>query len=234
MQRFYSGFFIEDPVGNNAFSFTERRNRRIFVPPLITGSLSDLKIGETIVFSEIESGQEHNLPGLDQFIFWQRNHQPIFIFDNHNHAFCFWIAAYRAGVFPAGLRLVHVDQHSDMREPAVFPNSLDEMTIPAAFEYTNFQLNVGNFIQPALRLGLFKSVEIIDSSYSLSRRFDEPIVLDIDVDFFADAMSYIRDSEKLAVIRSYLNIAQFVTIATSPYFISQQHAIDVIHNIFRQ
>ncbi len=233
MQRFYSGFFIEDPVGNNAFSFAERHNRRIFVPPLITGSLSDLKIGETIVFSEIESGQEHNLPGLDQFIFWQRSHQPIFIFDNHNHAFYFWIAAYRAGVFPARLRLVHVDQHSDMRKPAVFPKSLDEMTIPAAFEYTNFQLNVGNFIQPALQLGLFKSVEIIDSSYSLSRRFEEPIVLDIDVDFFADAMSYIRDSEKLAAIRSYLNIAQLVTIATSPYFISQQHAIDVIQNIFR-
>ena len=233
MQRLYSGFYIEDPVGNNAFSFAERSNRRIFVPPLILGSLSDLQIGEATVFSEVETGQEHNLPGLEQFIFWQRNHQPIFIFDNHNHAFCFWITAFRAGVFPAGLRLVHVDQHSDMREPTVYPKSLDEMTIPAAFDYTNFQLNVGNFIQPALRLGLFSSVEIIDSSYSLTRRLDEPIVLDIDVDFFADEMRYIRDSDKLDAIRSYLGIAQFVTIATSPYFISQQHAIDVIHKIFR-
>ena len=41
------------------------------------------------------------------------------------------------------------------------------------------------------------------------------------------------DSDKLDAIRSYLGIAQFVTIETSPYFISQQHAIDVIHNIFR-
>ena len=38
MER-YVGFYIEEPVGNNVFSYDERTNKKIFVPKLIKGTL---------------------------------------------------------------------------------------------------------------------------------------------------------------------------------------------------
>ena len=40
MER-YVGFYIEEPVGNNVFSYDERTNKKIFVPKLIEGTLDD-------------------------------------------------------------------------------------------------------------------------------------------------------------------------------------------------
>lgn len=52
-------FFLQEAVGNNAFSFEERsqaREPRLFVPSLIEGTLDDVQIGEEIVFEEFEDG----------------------------------------------------------------------------------------------------------------------------------------------------------------------------------
>jgi hypothetical protein len=57
---FYNGFYIDRPVGNNAFSYSKRKNKQIYVSPLIQGSISDLVSGDKIVFSEIEDGIENN------------------------------------------------------------------------------------------------------------------------------------------------------------------------------
>ena len=53
MER-YVGFYIEEPVGNNVFSYDERTNKKIFVPKLIKGTLDDVSLGENIVFNEID------------------------------------------------------------------------------------------------------------------------------------------------------------------------------------
>ena len=52
MER-YVGFYIEEPLGNNIFSYDERTNKKIFVPKLIKGTLDDVSLGENIVFNEI-------------------------------------------------------------------------------------------------------------------------------------------------------------------------------------
>ncbi len=234
LQKFYNGFYIEKAVGNNAFSFDQRRQKKLFVAPIKFSEINDLRVGSKPAFCEVEDGKEICVTGLENFLYFNYKNKPIFIFDNHNHAFFFWTEAYRQNIIPMGLPLVHVDQHSDMRQPAIKPDASILKDDEKGFKYTNFVLNVGNFIRPALQVGLFKQMELVDSSYSVKKRFSEPLVLDIDIDFFAEPLNYIPETEKIAAIAHYFALARLVTIATSPYFINQQLAIEVINKIFSQ
>ena len=235
LKQLYRGFYIEIPNGNNSFSFKERNNKKIYVPPLIFGTINDLAVGDEIVFSEVNEGSEHNKLGLKQFVYTTIDNKEIFIFDNHNHVFFFWLFALKNGIIKKGSNLVHVDQHTDMREPdKYFQNFVDKnKDLQEAFEYTNYVLNVGNFIKPAQNLGLFSEINIIDSSTSFEQTFAEEIVLDIDIDIFSDDMSYIPYNIKIEKIRNYIKQAKFITVATSPYFMDQHKSIEIVKEIFQ-
>ena len=234
LRAFYNGFSIDEPVGNNAFSFEQRACRVLQVAPLIRGSLADVLPGEAVVFGEYDEGCEHRKTGLCQMVYWPHGHKQIFIFDNHNHAFFFWAAGLLAGWFPAGLPLLHVDQHRDMRVPPQhYPGKTHQaLTLSGAFHYANFVLNVGNFIVPALQLGIFSTVQMVDSSHAFREAPPPQFVLDIDIDIFAPEMAYIDEEEKCGIIRGYIERSSFITIATSPYFIDQPTAIRWIGRLF--
>ena len=90
MER-YKGFYIDKPYGNNVFSYEERENKKIFVPKLIEGNLEDVEVGENIVFNEIDEENEIKAKGLKNLVQYKFNNKIIYIFDNHNHAFYFWM-----------------------------------------------------------------------------------------------------------------------------------------------
>ncbi|MZQ75852.1 MAG: hypothetical protein GT589_06790 [Peptoclostridium sp.] len=231
MER-YRGFYIDVPLGNNAFSYDERSQKSIYVAPLEKGgleSLSCLAVSSKVAFCELDEGKERCCYGLKSFLELEVSGKRVYIFDNHNHAFYFWSKAIREGLFSKGALLVHVDQHKDMREPEEYIGSLENEA--EVFRYTNYVLNVGNFIKPALRLDMFKDVFIIDSSSAFREDIDEDIVLDIDMDIFSDDMAYISFDMRLERIRELYSQASVVTIATSPYFIDQARAIELIKRI---
>ncbi len=230
LQQYYNGFFIQEPVGNNAFSFAQRHNRKIFVPSIINGSLDDLAIGHEIAFSEMEEGREVNYKGLKSFIYIHEQNKDIFIFDNHNHAFFFWVYAYQLGKLKPQSTLVHVDQHKDTRQPQ---EKFGKSDLKEAFKYTNFKLNVGNFIPPAVSLGLFSKVIIIDSETAFNQALPSEFVLDIDMDVFSPEMDYIKSSYKLERIQSYIKQSNLITVATSPYFMDQDQAISLVKELFK-
>lgn len=232
--EFYKGFYIDQPVGNNAFSHTVRKNKQIYIPSLIRGNLSKLSIGDEIVFSEIEDNDEKNRKGLKNFIHWIFNGKNVFIFDNHNHAFFFWIWGWMQCKIETGTILVHIDQHTDLRKPSSqFAGNLNsELTLEKTFQYTNYELNVGNFIQPALHIGLISSIEMINSTVSFNNPIPEKFILDIDMDIFAPELDFMGNQIKLAKIQSYIKNASFITIATSPFFIEQSLAIKYIRDLF--
>ena len=66
---YYRGFYILEPKGNNAFSFEKRNNKRIYVVPLVKGSVDDLAAGREVAFSEIKDGVEFNQTGLKNLVF---------------------------------------------------------------------------------------------------------------------------------------------------------------------
>ncbi len=75
----------------------------------------------------------------------------VYIVDNHNHVFYFWYLARSQGLISDAAILYHVDEHADMRDPEKYLLKPDSQDLQKVFEYTNFFLNVGNFIVPAMK-----------------------------------------------------------------------------------
>ena len=226
----YIGFYIDKPTGNNIFSYEERENKKIYVPKLIEGTLDDVLVGEEIVFNEIDEDIEIKAKGLRNMIKYPYKDKDIYIFDNHNHAFYFWIKSLKKGNFTKGCKLVHVDQHKDTREPDNY--DVDINNINDVFRYTNEVLNVGSFIKPALKHDVFSEVIIVDSSYGFDLKIDGEFVLDIDLDIFSKDMDYIPYELKISRIKELINKAKVITVASSPFFIDQDYAIKVLKELF--
>ncbi|MBC2576699.1 UPF0489 family protein [Peptostreptococcus canis] len=231
----YGGFYIEKPVGNNMFSFEKRKVKKIYVPQLVRANFNDIEIGEIPNFVEIEDGLEKACMGLknmyeivDSDIYKGKK---IYVFDNHNHSFFFWCKLLNEGIFEKGITLVHVDQHKDMREPLNF--DVDIFDLEDVKRYTNEVLNVGNFIKPAIYHDIFSNLVMVDSSYGMELEIPGNYVLDLDLDFFSKDMDYIDFEYKLYRVREYIENADIITIATSPYFIEQDRAIKVLKMLFR-
>lgn len=226
----YNGFYIDKPVGNNIFSYEDRENKKIYVPKLIEGTLDDVLVGEEIVFNEIDEDIEIKAKGLKNMVIYKYKDKDIYIFDNHNHAFYFWIKSLEKGNFTKGCKLVHVDQHKDTREPDNYNVDLND--INDVFRYTNETLNVGSFIKPALKYNIFSEVIIIDSSYGFELDIEGEFVLDIDLDIFSKDMDYIPYDIKISRIKELIDRAKVITIASSPFFINQEYAIKVLKELF--
>lgn len=226
----YTGFYIDKPTGNNIFSYEERENKKIYVPKLIEGTLDDVCIGENIVFNEIDEDIEVKAIGLKNMVEYHVNDKDVYIFDNHNHALYFWIKSLKRDKFTKGCKLVHIDQHKDMREPENYNVEIDN--IDDVFRYTNEVLNVGNFIQPALKHNIFSEAIIIDSSYGFELDIEGEFVLDIDLDIFSEDMSYISYDLRVNRIRELIAKSKVITIASSPFFIDQEYAIKVLKELF--
>jgi hypothetical protein len=226
------GFYITSRVSNNAFSWYKRENRKLYVAPLISGRAEDVEIGGEIVFEDCDdSGKLKSCKGLANFItFPGPKNQPVYIFDNHNHAFYFWHLERNRGHINDGALLIHVDQHKDSRKPEIFLSPEESRDNERVFKYTNSILNVGNFIPPARHTGLIHKVLNIDSGESVEN-FDyklleaQNLILDIDMDFFAPELDFIDYKSKVNLCRRCVENAAVVTIATSPFFIDQELAV---------
>lgn len=229
MER-YIGFYIEKPIGNNIFSYEDRSNKKIYVPKLIEGSLDDVVVGDKVVFNEIDENIEIKAKGLKNMVKYSIEDKEVYIFDNHNHALYFWIKSLKFNKFNKGCKLVHIDQHKDMREPENY--NVDMNDIDDVFRYTNDVLNVGNFIQPALKHNIFSEVIIIDSSYGFNLDIQGEFVLDIDLDIFSKDMEYISYDLRINKIKELIKKAKVITIASSPFFIDQEYAIKVLKELF--
>ena len=174
--------------------------------------------------------KEIKAKGLKNLVEYKLGNKTIYVFDNHNHAFYFWNKSLLKNEFNKGCKLVHVDQHKDMREPDNYNVNIENLD--DVFTYTNEVLNVGNFIQPALKKGIFSQAIIIDSSYGFDVEVDEEYVLDIDLDIFSKDMDYIPYDFRIDKIKKLIENAKVITIATSPYFIEQDYAIKVLKELF--
>ncbi len=226
----YIGFYIDKPIGNNIFSYEERSNKKIYVPKLIEGTLDDVVVGNEVVFNEIDENIEIKSKGLKNMVKYNLKDKDVYIFDNHNHALYFWIKSLKLNNFNKGCKLVHIDQHKDMREPENYDVDMDN--IDDVFRYTNEVLNVGNFIQPALKHSIFSDVIIIDSSYGFNLDIQGEFVLDIDLDIFSKDMEYISYDLRINKIKELIKKAKVITIASSPFFIDQEYAIKVLKELF--
>lgn len=235
LQKFYCGFLQHISISHRTTNAPNAHSRQVYVAPLIEGTPADLAVGDQIAFIEIDGDREVAAPGLRRFIHYRHSGKDVFIFDNHQHAFFFWVAVYLSGIISPGCRLVHIDRHSDMWQPAQPPDfSLQKsLSLQTVFEYTIRVLNNATFIKPALQLGLFDDVEILNGVYPPGLQAPSGYVLDIDMDIFEDdkpgSTAY---RFKMRRFRKYMSQASLITIATSPGFIEQSRAIEAVKELF--
>ena len=227
-------------IGNNAFSYEERasllgKDPSLVIPARKQGTIEDIRLGTDITFEEVVDGQLFSKTSLDSFIEFSNpfNDTPIVLFDNHNHALFFWAEALQNGYIAPGATLLHIDQHKDMREPAHYLGKEHRDNLDEIYRYTNHVLNVGNFIKPAVRLGIIGEVHLLDNEPSFQKEYTTTnTIVDIDLDLFAEEMDYMDFEEILPVVRNMLQHADFTTIATSPFFIEQKRALHWLHRLF--
>lgn len=228
-------FQVTERVGNNAFSWERRGpSPSLHVPALVDGTFDDVQPGTEVVFEDVD---EHDIlrscTGLSQLIRTTWRGVPTVVMDNHNHAFHFWYEAIAKGRLLPQATLIHIDQHKDMRVPA---ESFTGASLADAFTYTNFHLNVGNYIVPSQRARMVANVQFVTSGEALS---DTSLVdrrnkiLNIDLDYFAPEMAYIDFDAARRFIHAHLATASLVTIATSPFFIEQPAAIAALQRLLQ-
>jgi len=235
---YQKSFYITDCVGNNTFCFHEVSEPKLFVPSLLKGNQYQPTLGREIAFRDRDfSGILQLKTGLENFYQYDWNGIPLYLFDNHNHAFYFWYRAYFDGIISENSILYHVDEHADMRAPDILFPKKDAKNLQKVFEYTNFVLNVGNYIVPALENGLFSEVVQIRSEENIRAYEKHPswwwnIVLNLDVDFFEPELDYIDYESKKRVILDIARKSKLITVCTSPFFIDQKLALEVFGDIF--
>lgn len=236
---YQKSFYINTEVGNNALSYKKRKNKQLFVPSLKDISdISQIKLWEKIVFEDFDfDGKLLSARGLEYFyhISWQET--PLYLFDNHNHAFYFWYLAQSQKIIWENNILYHIDEHADMRTPEKILSYEDTKDLQKVFEYTNFHLNVGNYIVPAIQNNLIKEVIQIRNEtnvleYDFSKSISRDIILNLDLDFFEPALDYIDYELKKKVVLDIARKAKVITVATSPFFIDQDLALKVFRDVF--
>jgi hypothetical protein len=220
-------FYLTKRLGNNAFAYEARgESPRLYVPSLIEGRLEDVQLGNEVVFTDFD---EHDVLqeclGLKHLVKTTFLGKPTVVVDNHNHVLWFWV---EAGL--QGAHLVHIDQHKDMR-PA--PEPLKDLKLETVFHYVNEVLNVGNYIQPALDIGFLRGVTLITGESHLDQPIEKegPVILNIDLDFFAPELDYIDFDKTARFIHEQAQYADLITVASSPFFIDQSRAFDYLQRL---
>lgn len=104
----------------------------------------------------------------------------------------------------------------------------------SVIHFTNACCTVGNFILPALDCALIGSVEQIRTEQKLLC-FEKPAcdyLLDIDLDFWEEKMGIVNLEASFKKTKNLMQSAKMITIATSPYFLEQQRALELIKILF--
>lgn len=117
--------------------------------------------------------------------------------------------------------------------PNTFIDASKESDLSYIAEYVNQECNVGSFIVPAQKSGLIGECIQIRTESGLLNFSDLPqeYILDIDLDFWVPEMGIVQFNATIEKIKNLIVSARVVTIATSPYFMDQSRALEVLRMI---
>lgn len=238
--KHYNWFYLSENLGNNAFSFEERKNKKLWVPELVQWQNTDIELWNKVVFEDYDFDDKLSTNfGLKNFYKISWKGKDIYLFDNHNHAYYFWYLARSEGVIWDNNTLIHVDEHADTRDPDEYLMKPKSYDLDEVFHYTNYVFNVGNYIIPAEKEGIIEKTIQVRNTQNLQDYLDlrstlgSEIILNLDLDFFQPDLDFIDYDLKKKVVLDAAEKAKVITVATSPFFINQELAIRVFKDIFR-
>lgn len=245
---YHKDFYITTPVGNNAFSFDDRPHKELYIPRLKKiWDFEEIKLlkanTQKITFEEYDfTDNMQTCFGLENLYEISWKWKPLYLVDNHNHVFYFWYLARSQGIISDNALLYHIDEHADTRDPWEYLLKPDSKNLQKVFEYTNFTLNVGNYIIPAEKEGLvWETVQMRwqdalekynNWEYICLEKEGRSIILNLDLDFFEPELDFISYDLKKQIIQDIAKKADLITVCTSPYFINQQRSLKVFKDLF--
>jgi len=236
--------YIKKPIWNNKLSFIERQKLwsecKLYIPQIenevslnskneIKYFLDDkLKLWDKVVFEEVMNWKLFSKTWLETYLVFNYKNSKICIFDNHNIAFYFiWKYFLKT---KKQLDLVHIDQHSDMYEPDFYPQKLENLE--DIIKYTFEWINVWNYLLPLKKIWFIKKILQKRTEISVletDNKILENSILNIDLDFWEENMA--TTNESLEKLKNYIWKSPLILIATSPYFIDQKKALELIYEL---
>lgn len=236
---------------NESFVSRSRQSRRLFrTRPLRFGSPTELEL------VDVSSEWYPDIPSphyaLKEYIrtFLGESKTPVYIFDDHNHAFFAWSEALAEEKIEKGAKLFHFDDHLDGKKRAQgqIPVGNDLKGLASLAQSVDYDV----FIELAIRNGLVKDVYWIQKYFKkpefhpedqnqvayttlgssfVSEQFGpdtKKSIVDIDLDYF----SYIENPEQIEQeiqrIKEAMKKAGVITMAISPGFIDENRAIELV------
>lgn len=222
--------------GGNALLMPENGENCLRIAAVKSGTLDDVQLSNEIAFLSSDDGEVRAGLGLDFFIKTKISGVPAWVFDNHNHALYFWYEARKKGYIQNGATLVHIDMHSDLWKNEFTLSPQTSENLEEVWKFTNFFCNVGNYIKPAMQEGIVGEMIRIEGEQDLMREANrvlpKNVILNLDLDFFAEELDDIAFEFKKRVILHFAKQAQVITISTSPFFIPGDRAISMLHKVF--
>jgi len=115
--------------------------------------------------------------------------------------------------------------------------------------YTNTVLTIADFIVPALATGLLSEALMVTGeeregvnsfiwqdnklvkTVNLKLETQNSLIVDLDLDYFSQGFD---ENETFATVRYWLAKADIITIATSPLFIEQERAIEILKSLQKE
>lgn len=85
---------------------------------------------------------------------------PVFIVEEHNEAFMVWVEALQQGTILPGSRLLHFDDHADLKVPVLTESVHDIISKDTTYlaDFTNRVLKIDTFIIPAIYIGIISEM----------------------------------------------------------------------------
>jgi len=234
IEQLYHWFYLDRESANSQMSDFQTP---LWIAPLKkANNYENLNIDyEHFAFGE----KNEYFHGLKNFLWIEKSSfPPMFIFDNHNHAITFrYNTIYNKNIKDA--KLIHIDQHSDNRENKYHLDLYwQENELENVFNFCNQKCNVWNFIQPAIKSWIISNQVQIRSTTALQNlqiNKNQNYILDIDLDFCLNWIEKNKANyENIKILKKVLDNfwkdALSITIATSPYFLDQELATQIINN----
>lgn len=98
---------------------------------------------------------------------------------------------------------------------------------------------MGNFLTYTLEKKIIPEVFQVTTEYKIlntdfSSLYQEGFILDIDLDFWHPDMSIEQYQKTISIAKELISRAQIVTIATSPYFLDQNLALQILGHLLHK
>ena len=240
VNQLYNGFYLNKESANSQISDCQIPLRVAPIKKIDKYSGLEIDYKHFTFAEKNENWEIEYFHGLKNYLWIETPGFPsIFIFDNHNHAIIFrYNIIYSKKI--KNTKLIHIDQHSDCWENK---NHLelnwDENELEKVFRFWNEKCNVWNFIPPAIESRIIWNQTQIRSTTALQNleiEKNQNFILDVDLDFclnWIDRNKINKEAVKLLKNKfdKIWKSALCITIATSPYFLNQDLAIDIIEEL---